>query len=185
MLLPCLIAIFLIDTQGYSIPYKGLFLIPIGAFVTVFFRRNFFLAMLILCLGFFPLTTWINWELVQQAIQTGGIRDAEIEGIGDAILAKTLLDKTETIVATHELIWVLAAYPNFYSPMAEGQSPELYGWTDLELWENLAPDVYIEIPSRLLTPEGLQQYLENEQFQLCQDFQANSVRVYVWRRNCQ
>jgi hypothetical protein len=185
LILCFVLAIFLVDTQGYTIPYQGLFLVPIAAFIAHIFSKQFRWAITIILIALLPTTmAWINWESVGKVISGGGLPEAEIEILGRDILSHLQLDD-EFIEATHEIIWVLPAYEHLYSPMAEGLTVKQRQLTGTEVWDTLMPDIYIEIPRRQETPPYLAEYLARENFLICQSFQSGNYLVNIWQRTCE
>jgi hypothetical protein len=180
LIISAVIAITIVDTQGYTIPYYGLFLVPIGTTLVRYFQHSIRLTLLILAVGFFPSTySWIDTR-----IQNFMASEPEIEWIGNTILSQVAVSRADTIVASIELIWVMPDYPKLYNSAAEGVSDDLYGLSPVETWERIAPDLYIEIPRRQATPDGLKEYLAQEQFTICQNLEVNNYQVNIWRRDC-
>lgn len=184
-LLACsVIGITLIDTQGYLIPLRGLFLVPMGVMLAQGFPQKRLWVLAIILVALVPQTVyWARPSAVWSVLQQGGLPEIAVEQLGRTILENVPL-RDEVVVATHELTWVMPDYPRLYTPGAEGLAPKQYGWEGVEVWNNLKPDIYIEIPARQETPPGLRAYLEQEGFQVCQQFSAINTPVIVYRRDC-
>ena len=126
----------------------------------------------------------ISWSAVRYTLTTGMLPVNPVQTFGEEVVERVPLRDDEMLVATFELIWVLPDKENFYAPIAEGHARNQLGWEGTQVWDYLQPDVYIEVPGRMLTPPGLQAYREREQFQQCNNFQANGYDVRVYRRLC-
>jgi hypothetical protein len=127
---------------------------------------------------------FINWPLVAQTAQTGQWPRNKVMDFGEAVLARVQPGADEMLIGTHELLWVLPDSLNFYSPISEGIAETQRGWTGTQVWDYLAPDIYVETPQRIATPPGLQAYLDREQFLICDEFDAVGYLVRVYRRSC-
>lgn len=185
LILCSIVGISLADTQGYVVPYQGLFLIPIAVLINDSFPKRRLWMTAIILVAMLPQTlAWLNFSAINTVIQQGGIPEAAIEIIGQQILEEVPLNDGEVIVSTHELIWVMPDYPYLYSSGAEGLTPKQRDLTPLQVWQTLQPAVYIQLPTRLVTPPALQMYLELETFEICQEFTAFGAPVIVHRTDC-
>jgi len=187
-----MLGILIADTQGYAIPYRPLFLVPIGTmlahgFQSIPFKSGYnrhmrWVTAAVIFVLLAQSSAWINWDMVRRTLSNRSIPEPSIEVIGREVAKHIQSD--ETVVGTHELVWAMPEHRNFYSPTAEGFTKTEREWHDTQVWDILQPDAYIQIPQRLDTPPGLQSYLEREGFFICEDFQVVAHRVLIHRRIC-
>lgn len=185
-LIGCMVfAIFIVDTQGYVLPYSGLFLIPIGALIADGFVSRRWWVLTILALAIFPQNLlWIDFQIIQSTLVNRTMPPHSIELIGRDIQARVEFDAETVIVSTHELIWVLAEHDNFHAIASEGIMPKQRSMTPSEVWETIQPELYIELPTRATTTPALTDYLEREGFVVCQEFTTYNTPVIIHRRTC-
>lgn len=183
------------DTQGYSTPYRGLFIVPMAVFLVEGFKtfaeqeKWHLRQVAIVSLFMFALIgqrlQFVDWNAVRQTIEEGGIPEHNAVGLARQVAANLQAeDKNLVVVGTHELIWSLHDYKHFYSTHSEGTAQKQRGWEGTQVWDYLQVDVYIEIERRMVTPPGLRAYLERENFQVCEEFKSFSVPVRIYRRDC-
>lgn len=183
------------DTQGYGVPYRGLFIIPFALALVESFetfkdpekwhlRQLAAIAIVIVAL-LGQRFRFTDWNAIQEAIQSGHLPQHTAVAFANGVLGHLHDDdKNRVIVGTHELIWALGGYKNFYSPLAEGHAKTQRGWEGTQVWDYLKPDLYIEAPTRLNTPPGLRAYLDREGFQVCETFNSAGYPVKIYRRDC-
>jgi hypothetical protein len=195
VLLLCWLIGLSVDTQGYSVPYRGLFVVPMAlVFVEGFkslegrpewhLRQVAMIAIVIMAL-LGQRFNFTNWGLIQRTIDEGHLPQHNSVAFAYGVI-EHLQDEdwNRVLVGTHELIWALEGHHNFYSPLAEGHAKTQRGWEGTQVWDFLQPDLYIEAATRLATPPGLRAYLEREGFQICEQFNSVSYPVSIYRREC-
>ncbi|GAB5491657.1 MAG: hypothetical protein Phog2KO_18720 [Phototrophicaceae bacterium] len=179
------LGIYLIDTQGYVYPYLALFLVPMSALISNGFPKRKVWLLAVLVVALIPQTlNWADWRLLNQVFRTQSIAPHSIELVGREILARVPLDDDTVIVGTHELVWVMPDNQSLHAIASEGAMPKHMDITPLGVWELLQPEIYIEIPTRAVTPEGLSTYLEQEGFIVCQEFSPAGIDVIIHRIEC-
>lgn len=180
-----LLGIYLVDTQGYVYPYLALFIVPMSALVTDGFPKRKTWILAVLTIALLPQTLhWADWRLVSQVFRTQSIPPHSIELVGHEILERVPIYKDTVIVGTHELIWVMPDNDSLHAIASEGVMPKYMDITPLGVWELLRPEIYIELPTRAVTPQGLSTYLEQEGFEICQEFSLSGIDVIIHRIEC-
>lgn len=185
LLMLTMLGIFLVDTQGYVYPYLALFLVPMSALVSNGFpkRQNWVIAVVAVAL--IPQTLqWIDMKAVTNALMTQSIPPHAIEIAGREILNRVAMDDDTVIVSTHELVWAMPNNENLHAIASEGAMPKFMDITPLEVWELLQPEIYIEMSNRAITEPGLATYLEQEGFQVCQEFSVYGIDIVIHRVIC-
>ena len=195
ILLPVLLGIVLLDTQGYRETYIALYAVPVGTLLVHGLRspgieagRNrhsvwIVATLLVMAMGLW-IPRFIDWGLVGKTLRLGAIPPYDIQILGDAIQPYTRKD--DVILSTHELVWAFgAADDSLY-----GVTGEIYGklrWNldnPVDIWRRLAPSVIIDIQGRMQLPDSLKTYMAERGFQVCDKFSALNNAVTVYRVTC-
>ncbi len=188
ILLMLVVSIFLLDRRGYSVPHQGIFYLPVGIFLAEVMltrrQRDWALMVVALCLFLVLVRTpLLQWDAAAVLLREGRLAEHPFSPISRAVAAR--LQPDEMVIGTHELVWGLGNRANFYSLISEGTSQFFRRYpTKTQVWEELRPDVVVEISKSLIIPEGLQLYMAREGFQPCETFTVSDRIVTFYRPTC-
>jgi hypothetical protein len=193
-LLACIVAAtVLIDTQGYDGHLMILLALPAGEAIRASLSAHsgkhtlsrtmiWGTCSLLLVFSALFLQREIDWDSVRYLAENGQLPEREIYAIGDAI--RPYVNTGETIATTHELIWTFWEDYELVSFAAEHTVQEREGYDDpIRVWEQIAPDVIVDIPRRLVTNSGLDAYRE-QYFEECHRFRPRGYLVIISRPDC-
>lgn len=191
----CFIFMSVVDTQGYSLSYYGLYIVPIAVLfadglravnLNVGFNRRsvwIILALITMTLSWMLLVRTL-WGDVTFFLQTGQLKKHEIIQLTDPLLP--YVTSEDVIAASHELIWIFHGEENnLVAFQAEAPRTSRYEWDEpIELWEQVEPTAVIEIERRIPIPPGLLAYMEQEGFEVCLQYEELGRQVTLYRETC-
>jgi ligand-binding SRPBCC domain-containing protein len=104
--------------------------------------------------------------------------------IGAALRPYTRPD--DVIVSTHELIWEFhQPTDKLISVSAEPVVIQRFNLSDpVDVWRRVQPTIIIEIPNRMFLTDGLLTYMQEKNFQVCEQLAPVEVEITIYRVNC-
>ncbi|MBE2183191.1 MAG: hypothetical protein IAE89_07180 [Anaerolineae bacterium] len=180
-----LLALLVLDTQGYRSPVISLYAVPVGAFFAAGFGHRTgnqaqLTALTVLTVVMAASTVgFIRWSSFwSPAAEPPYLYEVLKENL------RQYVHDDDTIVSTHLLIWMLGNRPDFYSVAGEITGTQRWGISPEEVWERVQPTLIIDIPSEMDISEGLRQYMAQHNFQECQSLIVQNKIVNLYRSNC-
>lgn len=187
-----LVSVFL-DTQGYRSTFSVFLVIAVGAAAadglraanqppddsrrTALGTAALFAALLAQMAGMFLISPW-----TLTFYRTGQTPPFLYEAIGPVL--EPYLQPGEKIVSTHQLIW---SFPraDLVSHAAGGMSVGRgVAAAEIEVWDQVRPDVIVYIENEMHFDPGLQAYMERENFDVCDRLEFMGHAVEIYRRGC-
>ncbi len=194
-LLSCaIVAKFLVDTQNYVVAYRVMLAIPSGALLVSLLRTpgsppardrrlNWLALWVVIALSGFAFTRKIDLSTVMYFVNNRELPPHSIHLLNDAIMEVVAEDAV--VVGSIELIWGMQYREGFVAFPAEGYQGSIQGVNDLVgFWETIAPDVIVHIPQRDVMPAGLQSFIEQADYDLCQTIQVRGFDILFYRPTC-
>lgn len=187
-----LVSVFL-DTQGYRSTFSVFLVITVGVLAADGLRAAnqppdasrraalgtaaLFAALLAQMVGMFLISPW-----TLTFYRTGQTPPFLYEAIGPVL--EPYLRPGEKIVSTHQLIW---SFPraDLVSHAAGGMSVGRgVSAAEIEVWDQVRPDVIVYIENEMHFDPGLQMYMERENFGVCDRLEFMEHAVEIYRRGC-
>jgi hypothetical protein len=187
-----LASVFL-DTQGYRSTFSVFLVIPVGALLAGGLRAasqppeisrrvalgtaGLWGALLAQMAGMFLISPW-----TLTFYRTGQPPPFLYEAIGPVL--SPYLQPGEKIVSTHQLIW---SFPraDLVSHAAGGMSVGRgVAASELDVWHAVRPDVIVYIENEMHFDPGLQAYMTQENFGVCDRLKFMEHDVEIYRRGC-
>ncbi len=194
MILCVILGILALDTQGYRTTFSAFYVIPVGALIADALRdpripaaRSLRRAVLALALFIMLAGQWmgefIAWPAVQYVAQTGELPPFLYEELKPKLLP--LLRDDDVVASTHQLIWTIPHKPTLYFVGSEATAQETYHLTDREqVWERVKPTVIVNVENQMVIEKGLQAYIDNHHFVVCDEMTVTGVNITVMRETC-
>jgi len=188
-LLPLLLALALLDTQGYRLPAAALFLVPVGMLLsggdqlplTAPLRVVLPLIAVLFVLLLRVLTT-AHWPGIG-AVMLGQPPRYLYEELRDTL--RPLVDPADRVVAAHLLIWTLPDQPVLVSPAAEVTAQRRWNLSDpVMVWARVDPTLIIDSPAQTTFSPALATYLTTRGFIPCQSLTVQEVTFTLYRVGC-
>ncbi len=184
----------ILDSQGYSTPYRGLHIIPLAVFFVDGLRqpkftrgRNFrmiipFSALLLFMMAF-QVGEQINWREVSSVLRTGQVSIYPVVALAETFASEIQTD--DTLVTTQEFIWTLHDIEKYYAPAAEIRLMQRFNLRDAQAaWEFVSPTVIVHLRDQMEITAGLQAYMDDQNFRICQTYNAAGLTADLYRVNC-
>lgn len=189
------IGISLFDTQGYNSTFTAFYVIPIGtlfvdgmrgnkATAAETLRRNLaIIVVAVFLLGqlaglFIRLDNFGRW------LQTGEFPPYLYTELQPVLRPR--VSSSDVVVSTHQLIWTIPDHPHLVSFAAEATGMERWGLSEpVEVWERVRPTVIIHVEHQMHFDPGLQAYMSNHQFAVCETLNVLNTAITIYREQCE
>lgn len=186
----CLImGILIFDRQGYFSTFRAFYVVPIGAlFAEGIFpnstHRSLGLSTIMLgVLAFAMIGNFINWGMVGTIVASRSIPPSRYEAIRSQLLP--YLREDDVVVSSHTLIWAVPDQPNLISYTSELNGMKRWNFTrPVAVWERVKPTVIVWIDNQIEHNPGLDAYMTEQHFAVCNTIQTNQLVVHIYRSVC-
>ena len=181
---------YLLDTQGYIWHVGAFYLIPIAAMLASLYGEEPYKTVLITCVALVLmalqlLSSATDWGTVRYVLQSRALPPYLYHEL-KAVLPRYVNDD-DVIYSTHQLIWI---FPHTSEPQLVSYAAEIAAQANegidsrLDVWETVQPTVIIFVENQMIYDEGMQQYLEQNPFQLCETLVVQETEIQVRRPDC-
>lgn len=189
-----LLSVLCFDTQGYQTHHNALYVIPVGVLIVDGLNRfksvqqhglrNVLITLSITALLVGQASgTFINWSAVGDLFRTGSLPPFLYTSL-QPILAPYVKDD-DVVVSTHQLVWTLPDHLHLVSFAAEETAMKRWNLTDpSDVWRRVQPTLIVEIENEMHFNEGLQTYLQEYDFQICETLEVLDRAVRLYRTSC-
>lgn len=188
-----LLALVVLDTQGYRSPIAAFYCVPVGVLLTTALAsrsasqplngRLPLAALAVLVALYGQMLAVVNWSGIQAWIASGSAPRYSYSAL--AVDLRPLIAPDDVVVGTHFLVWTLPDQPQLYSYAGEITGMRRWGYQEgVDVWRRVAPTVFIDIQDQMTIGNGLQQYLDEMAFQECAQVTVQNLHVTLYRRVC-
>lgn len=192
-----LLAIFaivspVVDTQGYFAVFLPLLFIPIGSALLSLRPAEGHIsryALLVASAALFLLVvqlhqTFIDYDGVRYVLAQRELPPRFYQELQPMLRAEVTED--DVVVGTTSLIWALPEHPQLLAFGAEITAARLRGYEDelARVWYDEQPTLVVRNENGLPVPPGLQQYMAENDFQVCQEWRLLGYAVELLRADC-
>jgi len=181
-----------IDREGYIWHFGPLYFLVIAVLLTQAAGRGLYRAALIsatvLIMGALSAGTFVDWGVVRQFTTTGTLPPYLYNELKSVL--PQYVTPEDRIYSTHQLLWIFprterAPAPTVTSYGAELGGMERWGLDDkAEVWEVVDPTVIIFVEGHMNYDPGMQAYMEENPYELCDEFTVQAHTIRILRPDC-
>lgn len=184
----------MLDTQGYYTHHNALYVVPVGVLIadglhsikqkTQYGLRTILISSAIVAVLVGQMSgLFILWSDVGQLFRTGQFPPFLYEEMKPALTPYVHAD--DVVVSTHQLVWTLPYHPQLISFAAEYTAIKRWKLSrPIEVWERVHPTLIVDIEAEMVFNEGLQAYIQQQGFQICQTLHVLDRDIRLYRTTC-